>query len=330
MKANKIKSSIYNDSLGKYKSNDPAVCTVVPAYGRDELLCRCLRSIENQTYNNITVLIVETPKSEKTISIDYTDYETEIKHLITPKHVGPIEARRIGMEHSTGKFISFLDSDDEWEPQKTEKQVRKLTNSDDSTGMCAVGNKKINKEGIQVAKNLLSQQKCGTHEAITRSIGTWSTWMIPQETMQQVGYVDTNLTTYEEYDYCLRVAMEFNIITINEPLVRKHSHGGTHMGSDYSKKIESTPIIRSRYEDLADDLGLKSRFLSHLYYNNARAARTDGEFQEASVWLKKALKISPSWQYLSEYIATVGGKSGYQLAQRIYSISSRMHSIMNK
>ena len=79
----------------------------------------------DQTYPNIETIVVDdgsTDGSEK--YIEETLKDASIRYFYNADMPGGNHARNIGIKHSKGEYLAFLDDDDEWMPSKIEKQVR--------------------------------------------------------------------------------------------------------------------------------------------------------------------------------------------------------------
>ena len=104
----------------------PLISIVIPTYNRAEDLSRALKSVFSQTFTNWEALVIDNH------SIDNTD--ELIKSFKSPKiklfkvHNNGIIAmsRNLGVKHASGEYISFLDSDDWWLPQKLEESIKYL------------------------------------------------------------------------------------------------------------------------------------------------------------------------------------------------------------
>jgi glycosyltransferase involved in cell wall biosynthesis len=99
---------------------NPLVSVVIPTYNRAKVLPRAIESVINQTYKKWELLIVDDGSSDGTKELVQKRYlnEGRIKLVKRPKDrpKGANACRNIGMEKAIGKFIAFLDSDDEWLP----------------------------------------------------------------------------------------------------------------------------------------------------------------------------------------------------------------------
>ena len=100
----------------------PLVSVVIPTYNSSETILSCINSVFSQTYNNIEIIVVDDGSTDTTIKL-LSDliigHEEKIK-LVTQVNAGPSCARNNGISHAKGEYIAFLDSDDEWYPNKIE------------------------------------------------------------------------------------------------------------------------------------------------------------------------------------------------------------------
>ncbi len=147
--------SVYFDSVfeghrGLYKvvvrketkdlSTAPLVSCVIPTYKRSDMLPRAIQSVLNQTYSNIEVLIVDdnepndeySLETQKTIAVFLKD--PRIKFIQQEKHINGAVARNVGINAAKGKYVAFLDDDDEWLPEKIEKQLAVLEKDETISG----------------------------------------------------------------------------------------------------------------------------------------------------------------------------------------------------
>ncbi|MGM9536201.1 MAG: glycosyltransferase family 2 protein [Intestinibacter sp.] len=89
------------------------ISIVVPVYNVEKYLNRCVDSIINQTYKDLEIILVDDGSTDNCHSIcdKYAKVDDRIK-VIHKENGGLSDARNIGIENSTGKYISFVDSDD--------------------------------------------------------------------------------------------------------------------------------------------------------------------------------------------------------------------------
>jgi len=92
------------------------VSVLIPTYNREKLLPRAIDSVINQTYKNWELIIVDDRSTDNTKKLveQYINGDKRIKYVVNKHKKGPAGARNQGLELAKGKYIAFLDSDDEW------------------------------------------------------------------------------------------------------------------------------------------------------------------------------------------------------------------------
>lgn len=105
----------------------PLVSAIIPAYNAEKTIEDCIKSIVNQTYNNIEIIVVNDGSKDNTLNI-LNKLSSKIKNLwiYTIPNSGPSNARNWGINHANGEYIAFLDADDKWLPHKIETQITYL------------------------------------------------------------------------------------------------------------------------------------------------------------------------------------------------------------
>ncbi|TAK34595.1 MAG: glycosyltransferase family 2 protein, partial [Saprospiraceae bacterium] len=113
----------------------PAVSVIIPTYNRAKTIERAIDSVLNQTFSDLELIVVDDCSTDFTVDVikQYTD-----ERLIYIRHEnnrGEGGARNTGIRNSRAKYIAFLDSDDEWFPNKLEKQMPVIQESDSKVGI---------------------------------------------------------------------------------------------------------------------------------------------------------------------------------------------------
>lgn len=145
---------------------EPLVTVIVPVYNTEKYLDRCLKSITQQTYKNIEILLINDGSSDNSGKIcdNWAEKDLRIK-VIHKKNAGLGMARNTGIENATGEYISFIDSDDFIDLDTYCLLVNNLKNFNADTSYCSLkkyfnDTKKIKtsskiKEGIFTGKEIL-------------------------------------------------------------------------------------------------------------------------------------------------------------------------------
>ncbi len=100
------------------------VSVIMPTYNCGAYMEESIRSVQNQTMQNWELLVVDDCSTDNTSDVmELFSSDDRIRYLRLEKNSGPACARNYGLDHASGEYIAFLDSDDLWMPDKLEKQL---------------------------------------------------------------------------------------------------------------------------------------------------------------------------------------------------------------
>ena len=102
------------------------VSIVLPVYNCEKFLEETIKTIQSQTYTNWEALFVNDCSKDKSAEIikEASTKDSRIKLINLKENSGAAIARNTGMEEAKGRYIAFLDSDDLWDKEKLEKQLK--------------------------------------------------------------------------------------------------------------------------------------------------------------------------------------------------------------
>ena len=106
------------------------VSIIMPSYNTGQFICQSIESVQNQTYQNWELIIVDDCSSDNTDTLIKPFLkDSRIKYFKNKKNSGAAVSRNKALREANGKWIAFLDSDDLWMPRKLEKQIRFMKNN---------------------------------------------------------------------------------------------------------------------------------------------------------------------------------------------------------
>jgi len=111
------------------------VTIVIPTYNRGYILSRAIKSVLNQTYQNMEIIIVDDGSKDNTEEVVKKFTDTRIQYIRHSENRGLSAARNTGIKNSKSDFVAFLDSDDEYLPEKIEKSLEVFKNARENLGM---------------------------------------------------------------------------------------------------------------------------------------------------------------------------------------------------
>lgn len=117
--------------------DEKLISIIVPAYNLEQYIESCLRSILNQTYKNIEIIVVDDGSTDSTAEIiDAMAQENRRIVTIHKENGGVSSARQAGIDKATGDYIGFVDGDDFVEPEMYEHLLENLLKYDADISHC--------------------------------------------------------------------------------------------------------------------------------------------------------------------------------------------------
>lgn len=220
----------------------PNVSIIIPTYNRARYLDGALRSVFSQTVNDSEVILIDDGSTDETRDIA-NRYGKKIR-IVTQENQGRSSARNSGLQLAQGTLIAFLDSDDEWFPDKLERQLSYLKSHPDTSflyGHVEVMDEEGGSDPNMTAK--IRKQWNRAHER-GETYENWalecccllSTVILRAECLKEAGTFDPEIRANEELDLYLRIARKHKIDFLSgKPLVRYRMHSG-NAGSDNLSK----------------------------------------------------------------------------------------------
>ena len=231
------------------------ITAIIPTYKRPfKLLERALRSVLAQTYRNIEVVVVDDSPStyqgraEIAANIHLDDRVTYIQH---DAQKGACAARNTGLAHANGKYIAFLDDDDEWLPEKIELQYRRI----EETGAAMIYSgayRIILREGKEYSRRRTYCTKTGfLYEDLLRKnfIGSTSFVLLDKAVLEELGGFNVEMASAQDVELWIRIAKGHTIDCVDEPLTNYYIHDGDRISSDADKKIKGLETLMSLHAD---------------------------------------------------------------------------------
>lgn len=209
--------------------NDDLVTVVIPTYHRPDRISRAVLSVLMQTYQPIEIIVVDdngkgTSFAESTKSaLEQYICKHQLTYICNSKNSGGSYSRNVGLNMSSGKYISFLDDDDEIAPTKIEKQVQLLSKLDDSFSACYTLYHKIMKNGDVYRSNERVSGDVYKY-ALSKSIyiGSGSNLLVKTEVAKSIGGYDITFQRNQDLEFMTRVLKGHKLGFVDEDLFTIH------------------------------------------------------------------------------------------------------------
>ena len=291
------------------------VSVVIPTYKRSEMLPRAVKSVLDQTYSNVEVIVVNDndPDDEFTAATKkqleaITD--KRVRFVQQDKHLNGSAARNKGIESAKGEFVAFLDDDDVWHSDKLKKQMA-VFESDSSVGLVYTGSKAIYVND-KVSYAIIPKQKGDLKKEILlgNCIGTTSTVAVKREIITGVGMFDVKMPALQDYDLWIRICQKTKIGFVAEELIDYYNfRDGEQVSSDTSKYETAFARLNEKYADLLSGLTPEERKKRENYetFSLANKALRNNDKKKGRAYLKKVMKNGFNKKALAMYVASPFG-----------------------
>lgn len=264
----------------------PLVSCVMTSYKRETAVAeRALNSMLSQTYGNTEIIIVDDNRGEGSEVWSeglnaLKDRSAKVSVIKTENGHGAQRARNTGIGHARGKYVAFLDDDDEWMPEKLEKQVA-LMERDPEIGLCYT-------DGYIVRDTVPPQMRpqkshcfpmTVTYEEMLKAdlIGTTSQVMIRKNVFDVAGYFDETLPARQDYEMWIRITKHFKAAGIPDLLYKYHKiKGRRQVSHNWKNCVKGYGII---YEKYKDDIDSDREALFNIRFQTAHQMK-NGAFAE--------------------------------------------------
>jgi len=196
--------------------NNIKVSVIIPFYNRKNIVINAIKSVTEQTHKNLEIIVINDGSKEDISSVkEYIKANSKITYIDLETNKGVANARNIGIEKSTGKYIAFLDSDDLFKENKIKDQViqMELNNS-------AVSHTSYLRKGLDTT--IIMHSGILNGKAIPRIIYSCGiatpTVMIRKDILNDSKYrFNTDLTIGEDTCFWLELLRNNDILGIDEP-----------------------------------------------------------------------------------------------------------------
>lgn len=252
------------------------VSAVITTYKRNvNTLRRAVESVCEQSYNDVELIIIDDnglgSKHQKDNEefINKLSSRYEIRYVPLKVNSGVQFARNKGIEVSSGKYLAFLDDDDIWYKDKIRKQIE-IFNEYGGTNLglvyCWYESLKEDQSSSFSRKIITlpeySQEVVLTKLSQKNFIGSTSFPLIKKSVFKTVGNFDLNLKASQDYDMWIRIAENFELRCVKEPLAAYVIHSGESITKNYFKKAHAEiTFLKKHYKLIRTDS--KSMHIKH-------------------------------------------------------------------
>jgi glycosyltransferase involved in cell wall biosynthesis len=211
----------------------PVMSVVIPTRDRPELLAAAIRSALGQTLSDIEVLVVDDASEGASADVVAGFQDARLRLLRHGVSQGASAARNTGIRASAGEYVAFLDDDDEWYPEKLEKQLRVFRRGGPELGVVYSSYTVQERPTGAILGRKVAWKRGFLREAILERnhVGSTSCAVVLRRAFDRVGLWDERLPSFQDYDLWIRLGREFAFDFVDEDLLTYSVHPNRIWGS---------------------------------------------------------------------------------------------------
>lgn len=279
------------EDIGMNRRDLPLVSVIIPTYNRVHTLPTAIDSVLKQTYENLELIVMDDGSEDGTEQYVRNIADPRIRYQKSETNMGPSAARNSGARLAAGEYLAFQDSDDEWMPDKLEKEMDRMLEEEETTMVyCEFGLYLDGKFLICVPpRDIPYQEKQGelfSYFLLYPLISTQTMVVKKDEFIKEKGF-NEELKAYEDFEFTLRYARNHKIGFVGEELVKVNSSPNS-VNKRFEERIRAQfYMVREMLEPLRE-LGLLWRKLQIISEETESHGCFD-VFIEELTWLSQNL-----------------------------------------
>ncbi|MGM9778479.1 MAG: glycosyltransferase family 2 protein [Prevotella sp.] len=272
------------------------ISAIIPTYGTPIFLEKSIQSVLNQTYHNWELIIVDdnnpdTEARQKTEELveRYVHLDNRIRYIKHEHNKNGAVARNTGFAVVKGKYISLLDSDDEYMPDRLQKCYDIMEYASDNIAGVYTGCEfRRGGKVYHVEKNMKPGNFLVDTLACQFMFCTGSNIFVRKFVVDELNGFDEAFLRHQDYEFLVRVFEKYDLAAISEPLVIKNNENFNLPNLDKQIAIKKQYLEKFKY--IIDVLPQKDiNYIMHgNFINVAENAMAQNEFRVANDFYSKA------------------------------------------
>ncbi|NER80576.1 MAG: glycosyltransferase [Leptolyngbya sp. SIO1D8] len=225
----------------------PAVSIVIPVYNGEKTIEATIASVLAQSFEDFELLIINDGSNDSTLEIVNSIADARLQVLSYP-NVGLAASRNRGIRAAVGEFISFIDADDLWTPDKLLTQVEALRQNPQAALVyswtdCVNDRGRVERRGsyITAEGNVYAQLLLGNF------LDSGSNALVRREVFETTGGFDESLKAAEDWDMFLRLARSCEFVCVSKVQVLYRLSNQSMSANLDRQEQESLKVLQRAY-----------------------------------------------------------------------------------
>lgn len=244
----------------------PTISVIIPVYNGETTIRETIESVLNQTFTDFELIVIDDGSTDSTWEAIAQISDPRIQAFSYP-NCGSNASRNRGLEKSSGTYISFIDADDLWTPDKLESQYRTLQDCPEA-GLAYSWT-----DCIDESSQFLRPDSRATFSGdvfapmlLAHFLSNGSNPLIRRQVFQKLGNFDETLKFAEEWEMYLRVARHYPFVVVPKPQILYRQSANSMSMNVAQMEASAIDVIEKTFAQAPEALQyLKPRSLGNIY-----------------------------------------------------------------
>lgn len=310
------------------------ISIIIPVYNGEKTIKQTIESVLNQTFKDIEIIVINDGSTDTTVDIVKSIADSRLQ-IFSYENAGLAATRNRGIRKAKGEFISFLDADDLWTPDKLEDQYKALK-ANPQAGVAYSWTNYIDHSGNLVRAGRRVKFTGWVYEQmlIGNFLENGSNPLIRSQILKEVGDFDESLSAAEDWDMWLRLCATHKFACVEKPQVL-YRVSPNSMSTKLKKQEAACLQVINRvfmHEKAQTLQHLKQKSLAHLYkYLTFKAIEAPPDKQQTQIALQFWWNcISNSSYFLEEWQIMLLALVKISFPQLCSSLQNKRHQNPSK
>lgn len=282
-------------------NDTPLISVVMPAFNAEKTIKETIDSVLKQTHSHLELIIINDGSQDSTLDIINSTQDPRLK-VFSYLNSGLAASRNRGFHHSIGGYVSFIDADDIWTPDKIEAQLKALQANPDAavayswTDLIDESGQFLRSGNHTTANgNIYAQLLLGCF------VVSGSNPLICRQAFIEVGGFDESLAASQDFDLYLRLAARYDYVAVPSPHVL-YRISPNSMSTNVRRHEYTSLLVRERAFEQSPEVlpqALKHHSVANYYksviYRLLNAPPSPKSGLEAARLLYNAVRYDPSF-----------------------------------
>lgn len=271
------------------------ISVIIPTYNRAHTIRQSVESVLNQTHGKLEVLVVDDGSTDQTERLFFSEADSRVRYVRYSPNRGACYARNYGVSLAKGTYIAFQDSDDQWVPEKLEKELAYMKETGADMVFCGM-NRIHTLGGEWVYYPLVCDQSSLLEQVLTENVASTQTILLKRAVLDHVRF-DTGFRRFQDWDFVLQVLTGgFCVRYLEEALVSSVAQADSiSVTVDAGTSCEQ---LFRKYRRLYQE---HPRAMAAMYRRMGECFRKTDREKTKYYW-RQSLKLKPDWRIAAKLV----------------------------